>query len=270
MRWRVILTVALASACLAVPLAAFARRASATHNHVSAGLTGTGSRSKLRLRIKLNGRLRYDQAVRSPFCGSLCATTAVTPGKSAVKVADLESNGQPDVVLGLYSGGAHCCFIDQVFSLNPATTTYVKVEHNFLDAGATITRLDAHYEFLSADARIAEAGFTDYADSGAPIQIWRFQGRRFRDVTRQYPKLITPDAARWMRLFKRDIRNGVGLIAAWAADEDLLGNQQLVSSTLNAYAAHGMLHSALGLPHNSATAFVAELQKALRQLGYAK
>ena len=173
-----------------------------------------------------------------------------------------------DVLLGLYSGGAHCCFIDQVFSLDPGTMAYVKVEHNFLDAGARIKKLDTHYEFLSADARISEAGFTDFADSGAPIQIWRLINRRFVNVTRQYPKLIKPDAAIWMKAFRRHLRNGVGFIAAWAADEDLLGKSKLVSSTLARLARQHRLRSTLGLPHHSETAFVAELQKALRTLGY--
>ncbi len=261
---------ALVAACLAAPLPALGRRAEVTRNHVSASLTGVGKPATTRLKITLNGHKLYDRPVRSPFCASMCSTTAVTPGKSALKVVDLESDGQPDVVLGLFSGGAHCCFIDQVFRLDPSTLTYVKVEHNFLDAGADIKRLDRRYEFLSADSRIAEAGFTDFADSAAPIQIWRFAGGRFRDVTRSYPNLIRPEAARLLSAFKAHLDNGVGLIAAWAADEDLLGNSTLVHSTLEADAAKGILRSALGLPHNSQKAFVAQLETLLRRLGYTR
>ena len=38
-------------------------------------------------------------------------------------------------------------------------------------------------------------------------------------------------AAMWMRLFNHHLSNGVGLIAAWAADEDLLGRSALVNTT---------------------------------------
>ena len=270
MRWRPITTLALLAACLALPASAAAHRARVTvvTSHVSASLSGVGTPAKTRLTIRLNGQKLYDQHVRSQFCGTLCDVTALTPGTSPLKVLDVESDGQPDVLLGLYSGGAHCCFVDQVFSLDPGTMAYVKVEHNFLDAGARIKKLDTHYEFLSADARISEAGFTDFADSGAPIQIWRLINRRFVDVTRQYPKLIKPDAAIWMKAFRRHLRNGVGFIAAWAADEDLLGKSKLVSSTLAGLARKHRLRSTLGLPHHSETAFVAELQKALRALRY--
>ncbi len=264
------MTLALLAACLALPASAAAHRARVTvaTSHVSASLSGVGTPAKTRLTIRLNGQRLYDQHVRSQFCGTLCDVTALTPGTSPLKVLDVESDGQPDVLLGLYSGGAHCCFVDQVFSLDPGTMTYVKVEHNFLDAGARIKKLDTHYEFLSADARISEAGFTDFADSGAPIQIWRVINRRFVDVTRQYPRLIKPDAAIWMKAFRSHLRNGVGFIAAWAADEDLLGKSRLVSSTLAGLARKQRLRSTLGLPHHSETAFVAELQKALRALGY--
>ncbi len=84
---------------------------------------------------------------------------------------------------------------------------------------------------LSADAGFKYA-FTDGADSGEPIQIWRFVPQRFVDVTRAYPGLIRTDAARWLRLFRHDLANGVGLIAAWAGDEELLGHDSLVQATL--------------------------------------
>jgi hypothetical protein len=270
MRLRPITTVAFL-VCLALPASAPARSLgaiAAAASHVSASLSGVGTPAKTRLTIMLNAQKLYDQRVRSEFCGSRCQITALSPGKSPLRVLDVESTGQPDVLLGLFTGGAHCCFVDQVFSLDPGTLTYIKVEHNFLDAGASIKKLDTHYEFVSADAHISEAGFTDYADSGAPIQIWRVVNRRFITVTQQFPKLIKADAAIWMTAFTRHLRNGVGFIAAWAADEDLLGKSKLVSFTLARLARRHELRSALGLPHNSETAFVAELQKTLRNLGY--
>jgi hypothetical protein len=266
--WRPILTLALLVVCLAVPMSAAGERSRTVTSHVAASLTGAGTPNKTRLAIRLNGQTLYDQHVQSRFCGTLCDVTNLRPGDSTLKVLDVESDGQPDVLLGLYSGGAHCCFIDQVFSLDPGTMTYVKIEHNFLDDGPKITKLDTHYEFLSADANISEAGFTDYADSGAPIQIWRLIDRRFVDVTKQYPKLIKADAVLWMKAYTRHVSNGVGFIAAWAADEDLLGNAQLVGATLDRLARRHRLRSALRLPNDSETAFVAELRKALRTLGY--
>ena len=108
--------------------------------------------------------------------------------------------GSPQVVLELYSGGANCCFIDQIFSYDPGTMAYVKTEHDFADAGATIKRLNGQYRFVSADGAFKYA-FTDGADSGEPLQIWQFTAGGFVDVTRHYPGMIRKDAAFWIRIF---------------------------------------------------------------------
>jgi hypothetical protein len=185
-------------------------------------------------------------------------------------VVDLDGDGELEVVLGLFTGGANCCFIDQVFSYNPGARTYVRSQHDFLNAGAALTKLGTHWAFKSGDSRITEAGFTDTADSGTPLQIWRFAKRTFTDVTRQYPNLISADAAMWMRLFNHHLSNGVGLIAAWAADEDLLGHSAMVDTTLRSLAAQDKLRTPLGLPHDSETLFVTQLEKLLHQLGYTR
>lgn len=234
---------------------------------VSASLTTAGSPRVLTLTITRNGQIAYRQPVHAAGCPR-CTAAPVPPGKQALHVLDVESDGQPDVVVGLFSGGANCCFIDQVFSLDPGTMTYVKSQHNFLNAGAALTRLGGQWVFRSGDSRVTEAGFTDTADSGTPIQIWGFSGRRFTDITRHYPALIRADAAMWMRLFAHHLSNGVGLIAAWAADEDLLGRSATVDTTLRSLAAHHKLRTPLGLPHNSETLFVTQLEKLLHQLGY--
>jgi hypothetical protein len=271
-RGRLTLIFSAVTAVLAVSmLAAVGAGASTTTvtTRVKAILSG-GSPPKLRLRIIRNGRTAYDQPVRLRDCGGgYCTATPVPPARSAVYVGGLQTGAEPAVVVGLFTGGAHCCFVDQVFTYDPARRTYAKAQHDFLDAGARIQRLGGRVVFKSTDARISENAFTDYADSGAPLQIWQFARGRFVDVTRSYPALLKADAALWLRAFNHHISNGVGFIAAWAADEDLLGNSALVSSTLNSLARRHKLHSALGLPHhNSETAFVSALEKFLRQLGY--
>ena len=120
--------------------------------------------------------------------------------------------------------------------------TYVKTEHDFASSGATLRRLSGQWRFLSADPGFKYA-FTDGADSGEPIQIWRFAAQRFVDVTRAYPKLIRADASSWLQLFRAHIANGVGLIAAWAADEELLGHDALVQSTLKTERRRGDLRA---------------------------
>lgn len=264
-RGLITLLVALAAFAPAAALAAVGSTAS-----VSASVGVTGSSGHLVLAITRNGSVRYNQPVHASGCGARCSNVAVPPGKSSLHVLDLDGNGEPEVVLGLFTRGANCCFIDQVFSYDAGTRSYVRSEHNFLNAGATLTPLSRRWVFKSGDSRITESGFTDTADSGTPIQIWRFAARRFTDVTRQYPGLIRADAAMWMRLFNHHVSNGVGLIAAWAADEDLLGRSATVDSTLRSLAAQDKLRTSLGLPQHSATVFVDQLEKLLHRLGYTR
>lgn len=269
-------TVSIVSAALATTLilAATAAAKVTTQTGSSGGVTATftftGSAplvSHPRLTIVLAGQELYNQPVSSHQCGTECGPGAFGAHASSVRVLNIEGNGQPDVILELYSGGANCCFIDQVFSLDPGTMTYVKTEHVF-DTGALIKTLAPSHRwvFVSSDANF-KYEFTDGADSGEPIQIWSFGSHRFSNVTRHYPKQIAADAATWLRLFKHHVANGVGLIAAWAADEELLGHNKLVQSTLAAYAAKGaLLDGSIGLA--TGKPFIAKLNKLLRKLGY--
>ena len=268
MRRGPLITLLTMAAALAAPAAALASPAATPS--VSARIGVAGSSSHLVLSITRNGSVAYSRPVTASGCLGHCMDVGVPPGKSPLHVLDLDGSSEPDVVLGLFTGGANCCFIDQVFSFDPATKTYVRSQHNFLNAGAALTKLDGHWVLRSGDSRITEAGFTDTADSGTPIQIWRFANRTFTDVTRRYPNLIRADAAKWLRLFNHHLSNGVGLIAAWAADEDLLGRSAMVDTTLRSLAAQNKLRTPLGLPHDSATQFVTQLEKLLHKLGYTK
>jgi hypothetical protein len=254
---------------LCAPAAALATSGSRAIISASIGVTG-GRSGSLMLSITRNGRVAYSRAVSAAGCNRRCSDVAVPPGKSVLHVVGLDGDREPEVVLGLFTGGANCCFIDQVFSYDAGARTYVKTQHNFLNAGARLATLSGRPVFMSGDARVTEAGFTDTADSGTPIQIWRFAHGSFTDVTRSYPALIRADAAKWLRLFNHHLSNGVGLIAAWAADEDLLGHSSLVETTLGSLAAHHKLRTPLGLPHNSETLFVTQLQKLLHKLGYTR
>jgi hypothetical protein len=248
-------------------LAAALHTQTASASGVSATFTYRGAIPTVsggRLMIVKGGQTVYDAPVTARLCGTQCGPAQFGRGASSLGIVPLLP-GSPQVVLNLYSGGANCCFIDQVFSYDPGTMTYRKTEHDFASSGATLKRLGGQWRFLSADPGFKYA-FTDGADSGEPIQIWRFAARGFVDVTRAYPGLIRTDAARWLGLFRHDLANGVGLIAAWAADEELLGHDALVRSTLSNELARGDLRA--GPAGSGGAKFVRALNRVLRQLGY--
>jgi hypothetical protein len=232
----------------------------ATFTYDASGLQVTNPH----LRIVRGGQTAYDQPVSANACGSLCGPGAFGAHQSSVRVIRLEPGGQPDVILELFSGGANCCFVDQVFSPSPLTGAYVKTEHEFVSAGATLRRLgSAHrWRFVSADDSFKYA-FTDGADSADPIQIWSFSAGAFHDVTRGYPNLIAADAARWLKLFHRHTSTGLGLIGAWAADQELLGHDKRAQSTLVTEAHRGHLRDGA---HGKR--FIRRLNRLLHQLGY--
>jgi hypothetical protein len=224
-----------------------------------------------RLTIARAGTLAYAQPVTSQFCKP-CAPGSALTRRPSVHVVDLEHTGVPDVVLDLYSGGAHCCTVEQFFSFDPISATYVKrTERDFGDPLVRIVDLghNGRFQLLTADDRFAYE-FTDFAGSGLPIQILEFSGGRFVDVTRHFRGPIARDAARWLRAFKGMARfhyeDSVGLIAAWAADEDLLGHFKLVRRYLAQQAAAGHLNA----PFNpGGKKFVTKLQRFLHTHGYA-
>lgn len=235
---------------------------------VNATFTFSGSAPMItnpQLTIVRGGQQLYSQPVYSHLCGHQCGPGAFGAHQSSVRVLDIEGNGEPDVILELFSGGASCCFLDQVFSFDPGTMTYVKTEHDF-NYGVVLEKLDGRWLFRSGDGSFLCA-FTDCADSGQPIQLSSFKGQRFHDVTRHYPKQIRRDAARWLRLFEQHLSNGVGLIAAWAADEELLGKNALVQSTLSSQARKGDLRDGM-LGAATGKRFIVDLNRLLRRLGY--
>jgi hypothetical protein len=194
----------------------------------------------------------------------------VWPGHKFLYVADVEQRGSPDVVVDLYTGGAHCCSIVRVYRSGAASGTYTSVQRDFWDPGTRLETIRGGYAFLSADSRF-EYEFTSFAFSGDPTQIWWLRAGRFVDVTRRFPAQITADAARWWRSYVANRRQGLGLgfIAAWAGDEDLLGKGALVVHTLATQNAAGFLRSGDGQTHGG-SAFITALTKLLERYGYAR
>jgi hypothetical protein len=222
----------------------------------------------LRLRISRAGKALQNQSVSAAICGGLCWPAS----SDALSVTDVEGDGEPDVLLNLYSGGAHCCYLVQVFRYDPTKRTYEKIEHVWGDPGYALKRLDESgpLEFVSADDRFAYE-FAAYAFSGLPLEIFELRDGRFIDVTRNYPKLIGRDAAGWWRSYLAGAKGSfaLGYLAAWAADEYNLDRSAVVVRTLKRLETAHELRSSSGFGLGGA-AFVAHLERFLAQAGYAK
>jgi hypothetical protein len=152
-----------------------------------------------------------------------CASPRVFEGHEFLIVRDLDADGEPEVLVELFSGGAHCCSILSVYKWDEAAGTYTSVKNDFADTGFQLRDVggDGKWEFVSADARFGYE-FTAFAFARFPIVIYELADGDFNDVTKRYPRLIRADARRhWRQLpvFEKDQIPVYGALAAYVADK---------------------------------------------------
>jgi hypothetical protein len=225
----------------------------------------------LRLTVTHRGSPVLDAPVVSRLPGGSPVGPGGLDGHSSVAFGDL-NGAEPEAVLTLYTGGAHCCFIDQVYDFDFSTPR--RTEIDLEDAGATLRTIDGRTVFVSANERFAYE-FTAFAYSGEPLQLWRYEPGRFIDVTRQYPALVARDAASWWAAYEQgkkptspaggDVR---GSLAAWAADEAMLGHADTAKRTLLQLAAGGTLSQGSNAGWPTGLAYVQALWRFLAKNGY--
>jgi hypothetical protein len=110
---------------------------------------------------------------------------------------DLNADGYPDLVVETYSGGAHCCFGTQVYSLRPngAALILQKPESN---AGGFFEDLDADgvYEFITYDDSFAYQ-YCPYA-AGVTVKVimaYDSGQDRYLPASPRYPDEYSEDIA---------------------------------------------------------------------------
>jgi hypothetical protein len=227
--------------------------------------------TNVRIAIARAGATLLDQAVPEP-----CKTCAVVPqkvtgGEGSLQVKDLDGDGEPEVLFDMYTGGAHCCSFTWIYRFTGST--YAGTPAVWGDQGYVIDDLDGdgRSELRSYDDSFAYE-FTDFADSAFPPLIYSYRAGALTDVTRSFPKIVSVDANRQLRRYKRlrhrrDIR---GVVAAYVADEYLLGRQAKGLALANLANRRGDLN---GLGHGDTWArngrFIRTLKKFLRKNGYA-
>ena len=274
---RIVIAIAV-MASLAVPSTALAASSTAVGRGVTAKLTWSGKLPEehgLKLQISRGGSVVYSKPISSRSCSAYCEVGAYGTHQPVHVVSLAGTAVPPDVIVDLYTGGAHCCSVAQVFSAS-TSGAWSMVEHNFGDPGYRIATvgsgMSAAKVFMTADDSFAYA-FTDYADSGLPIQILSLENGRFVDVTSRYRSLIKADAARWLHAYRQQapkFADSVGVIAAWVADEARLGNASLAFTYLRQQASLGHLNTGLPASVKGGTAYIVHLRRFLEKRGYLK
>lgn len=150
--------------------------------------------------------------------------------RGSLEIVDLDQSGEPEVLLNLSSGGAHCCFSTRIYAFTGGAPPYVSILHDWGNAGYRLEDLDGDkkLEFVTGDDRF-DTAFTSHAASRRPPQVWHYANGRLVNVTRDYPALIEKDAAECWKAFEElspkdptgdEVR---GVLAAYLADQSLLG-----------------------------------------------
>ena len=185
--------------------------------------------------------------------------------RRSITVRDLDGDSEPEVLLDLYSGGAHCCFSSAIYRFSGVS--YERHTHSWGDLLYRIADLnhDGKQEFISGDGRFAYA-FSSFAFSGFPIQIWSYQGGSFSNVTRRYPA-TDPTGCRQavasLPLAPTPALEVGGVLAAWAADKYQLHQGRAASKKLAAIARSGRLTS-----NYRPSVYLRQVKRFLARLGY--
>jgi hypothetical protein len=194
--------------------------------------------------------------------------TYFTPPK--LHVSDLDADGESEIWVDTYTGGAHCCFQSRFFHYVPARRTYAGTFRDWGNVGYRAKNLDGRdgVELVSSDDRFAYV-FTDFADSFFPLQIWQLDRGRLLDVTSRFPGQVELDAnVLWRTYLERRRKGDVrGVLAAWIADQYLLGLDDSGWQALEEAKKRGELGGNSGWP--SGPRYLRALRAYLVKLGYA-
>lgn len=190
----------------------------------------------------------------------------------SVTVRDLDG-GEPEVLVQLYTQGAHCCTV--VLVLRYSDGAYRPKLLDFGNYGYKLVDLDNDGlpELSAFDERFVYA-YGAYVFSSAPPSITQYRAGRLLDVTRKFPAVIRANAKKVGNEFlprkkpSRDVDVRT-FIAVYVADQYLLGDPAEAKRALGYALAHGLAYRGknfLGTP--AGENFAAVLRRDLRKWGY--
>jgi hypothetical protein len=185
--------------------------------------------TNLKVTIDRDGRRLVDTPVGA--CTD-CTANDWPAGQAQAKsiaVRDLDADGEPEVLVDLYTGGANCCFYAESWRFDETTGAYVQKALrpglNFPYVLKDLNR-DGAPEFRSFDYRFAYK-YGSNPDTPRPLRIFDWENGNLVDVTLAYPQLASREAASLYKTYLRSRKKDVnlrGVLAAYLADSYNAGN----------------------------------------------
>jgi hypothetical protein len=227
--------------------------------------------SKLHVTIDRAGARLVDEAIADQTWPADHGSTAT----KSVTVRDLDADGEPEVLVDLYTGGANCCWYSLSWRFDEDQGKYIRKQlRPGLSFPYTLKDLDRNGipEFSSVDYRFAYK-YGSNADTPRPLRIFNFDGGRLVDVTVGFPRLAALDAADMYKgyLHYRKVKNVNvrGLLAAYAADAYRAGTGATAwRRVLAAYRRGDVDKKFAGDVGPFGRKYVLSLRRFLKRLGY--
>lgn len=224
-----------------------------------------------RLVVVRAGATLYDGSpVGDPDVCSVGCIFAGTGANAPLKVVDLDGDGEPEVVVDAFTGGAHCCTLTGILRFTGAA--YARLETDWGSLGYNLEDLDGDgrpelsgYDFAFEDA------FTSHAASFEPPLVLDYDPAAkggFQVVTRRFPALVRrnlKDALHTLRAARRQHAETLGAVAAYVADLYLLGRGREVRPYLARARKRGDLRTVAG---HAPRSFERKLLAFLHKQGY--
>ncbi len=215
----------------------------ATVAYVRKGSPATGATySQLRLTVRAAGRT----TLRRLALKGAGATAYLT--RPQLTVQDVTGDGIADVIVDVFTGGAHCCSVSTIVRSTPKSWGSPLV-HDWADHSYELKDLGGSTtpEFVTDDPRFTGT-YAAYAVSASPIRIYSMEGGQLKVVTPQFPDWIRQDIKQWEQRWQEigkekdaDIvaMGGRAAVAAWVADLVLLQQFDAAKAVLAAAQARG-------------------------------
>ena len=198
------------------------------------------------------------------------------PGVSSVNVEDLDADGEPEVLVDLYSGGANCCWYTNSYRFDANQNKYIfKLLRPGLSFPYTLKDLDGDGvpEFKSVDYRFAYK-YGSNVDTPRPLRVFDWgPGGKLIDVTIAFPKLAAQDAAEMYGIYLkfRKVKNANvrGALAAYLADSYNARNGRVAwRRVVAAYRRGDVDRMQNGEVGPFGRKYLVSLRKFLKKLGY--
>ncbi|MEA2423627.1 MAG: hypothetical protein QOH13_37 [Thermoleophilaceae bacterium] len=268
----------------AAPAAAKSKTETATSGQVTATLSynykttryGTSDFTNMKVAVTRAGVQLVDKTL-GPECRYCTPWPAGGGNKDAPSIflRDLDNDGEPEVLVDLYSGGANCCWYSDTWRFDEARNAYVeKVLRPGLSFPYALKDLnkDGVPEFNSIDYRFAYK-YGSNADTPRPIRIFDWDAGKLIDVTIAYPGLAAKDAAVYYKLYLkyRKVKDVSvrGILAAYLADSYNAKNGTVAwRRVVAAYHRGDVDKKFAGESGPHGAAYLKSLQSFLKKLGY--